>query len=148
MRQITSYDLACGGVQREEINGHWVELYRESNCYHIRMGEIGHKWSEWETEDILDGESLKNARWHYAEFKKEIKNLREYLYVIDLDERGEFRAHVEDKNTDKIVFSFSSDEDGLSIVEDGFMKHTEDTDGLEVYLKQLGIIPEQSSIVN
>lgn len=147
MKNITAYNLACGGVQREEINGYWVELYRESNCYHIRTGEIGQKWSQWETVDVEDKESLKNARLQYSEFKRTIKNFREYFYIIDLDERGEFRAHVEEKHTGKIVFSFSSDENGLEIVQDGFMKHTEDTDGLELYLKDLKIIPEFSAIV-
>ncbi|MBN8865259.1 MAG: hypothetical protein J0H92_17930 [Sphingobacteriales bacterium] len=67
----------------------------------------------------------------------------EKLYVIDLDERGSFLAHVENKNG-KAVFNIKAGnelkEDESSIFEDGWMKHKEDIDGLEKYLKQLRII--------
>ena len=63
--------------------------------------------------------------------------------MIDLDERGSFLAHVENKNG-KAVFNIKAGnelkEDESSIFEDGWMKHKEDIDGLEKYLKQLRII--------
>lgn len=65
--------------------------------------------------------------------------------VVDLDERGSFRAHVENINGNT-VFSFSNegedgwpDEDGLWLVNDGYMKHCRDSDGLHDYLLEMGI---------
>ncbi len=73
--------------------------------------------------------------------------------VIDLDERGSFKGHVNDQ-TDKIVFEFSNenedgwpDEDGFWLVEDGFMKHGRDTAGLLEYLQDIGIATETSTLV-
>lgn len=65
--------------------------------------------------------------------------------VVDLDERGSFRAHVDDQD-DKCIFQFSNEdedgwpsEDGLWLVTDGFMRHSRDTAGLLQYLQSLGI---------
>lgn len=70
---------------------------------------------------------------------------QELTLVVDLDERGWFKAHVENQNG-KEVFSFSNegedgwpDEGGLSIVEDGWMRHGRDGEGLLAYLHDLGI---------
>ena len=89
--------------------------------------------------------------------------MTKYDYVIDLDERGGFRAHVENHKTGKIVFSFNNEVeeqevnefgelvtvtyDGeLWITEDGFMKNTEDAEGLEEYLKDMKIIHSNDSV--
>jgi len=53
--------------------------------------------------------------------------------IIDIDERGEFRAHIEDRNGNTI---FEYDD---QIFEDGFMKHKKDMNGLLHYLKTKGI---------
>ena len=81
-----------------------------------------------------------------------------YNYIVDLDERGMFHAHVEDEN-ENIVYSISNenpvydDETGEEIgseygvlqpVQDGFMKHSEDVDGLESYLIDMGVISKDS----
>jgi regulation of enolase protein 1 (concanavalin A-like superfamily) len=71
---------------------------------------------------------------------------QELALVIDLDERGWFKAHVENQNG-KTVFQFSNEDEetgwpseaGLWLVEDGFMRHGRDTDGLLTYLKSIGI---------
>lgn len=71
---------------------------------------------------------------------------QELTLVIDLDERGWFKAHVENQNG-KTVFQFSNEDEetgwpseyGLWLVEDGFMRHGRDTDGLLTYLKSVGI---------
>lgn len=55
---------------------------------------------------------------------------QELVQVVDLDERGWFKSHVENQNG-RTVFSFSNEdektgwpsEDGLWLVEDGFMRH-------------------------
>ncbi len=60
--------------------------------------------------------------------------------VVDLDERGSFKAHVED-GAGQSVFEFSNegengwpDEDGLWLINDGYMKHKTDVSGLREYL--------------
>ena len=51
-----------------------------------------------------------------------------------------FQAHVEDGHQ-KNLFEFSSeDEDGLWLIEFGFMTHGRDTDGLLDYLQSMGIV--------
>ena len=50
------------------------------------------------------------------------------LYVVDLNERGWFKAHVEKQNG-KEIFSLSNEDEGgwpggdLDLVEDGYMRH-------------------------
>lgn len=79
-----------------------------------------------------------------------------YKYVIDLDERGQFQAHVEDHGG-KTVWEVSypeyyqDDETGeemenSTIFDDGYMSDTDDVQGLEKYLKQVGIMPEQAEL--
>ena len=74
------------------------------------------------------------------------KYQQELSLVIDLDERGVFKAHVENQNG-RTVFEFSNEDedtgwpsdDGLWLVEDGFMRHVRDTSGLLQYLQSIGI---------
>lgn len=71
-----------------------------------------------------------------------------YTYVIDLNERGRFLAHV-DNDRDRTVFTLSNEdsEDGsLWITEFGYMRHTEDISGLEDYLKMVGIMPKNGQL--
>ncbi|MDK9702481.1 MAG: hypothetical protein OEL20_05025 [Sulfuritalea sp.] len=78
---------------------------------------------------------------------------QDLLMVVDLDERGSFCAHVENTNG-KTVFQFSNEdeetgwpsEEGLWLVEDGFMKHARDIDGLHDYLKSIGIAQPSSTL--
>lgn len=71
---------------------------------------------------------------------------QELTLIVDLDERGWFKAHVENQNG-KTIYRFSNEdeetgwpsEDGLWIVEDGFMRHGRDSHGLLKYLQQMGI---------
>ncbi len=69
---------------------------------------------------------------------------QELTLIVDLDERGWFKAHVENQNG-KTIFEFSNEEtgwpskDGLWLIEDGFMRHGRDIHGLLEYLKSAGI---------
>lgn len=70
--------------------------------------------------------------------------------VVDLDERGSFKAHVETEDG-KEIFAFSNeDENGwpepLWLVENGFMDHARDCDGLLEYLQSLGVVAAGSSL--
>ena len=60
-----------------------------------------------------------------------------YVYIINLNERGEFYADVR-KGSDqgKTVFEIH----GFEIFDDGFMSHDHDVNGLWEYLVSLGII--------
>lgn len=71
----------------------------------------------------------------------EMEEPTEYQYVVDLDERGEFKAHVEDFRGATVW-----EGDIPEMVEDGFMKHNKDVGGLEEYLKEHGILPGDASI--
>jgi hypothetical protein len=85
--------------------------------------------------------------------KVSFKPLRQNLtLIVDLEERGMFYAHVENQNG-KTVFAYSNegengwpDEDGLWIVNDGFMKHATDTEGLLEYLRDLGIATKTATL--
>ena len=52
-----------------------------------------------------------------------------YKYYIDLDERGEFFADVRNE-AEQTIFEIK----GFGMVEDGYMKHKEDLNGLKDYL--------------
>lgn len=66
-------------------------------------------------------------------------------YVIDQDERGIFRAHVEDY--DGNVLYETPDDDPHSLFEDGWMKNKNDIKGLEKYLKSQNIIEENQRLI-
>ncbi len=73
---------------------------------------------------------------------------KSYTYVIDLNERGEFRAHVDDPDGDTVFIITSEDSTGgeLWIIEDGYMKHVKDIDGLREYLIELGVMSENDDL--
>jgi len=66
----------------------------------------------------------------------------DYKYVVDLDERGTFQAHVEDVDG-KTVYEIDSDEDnldgGIRLAEDGWMSHNRDINGLTNFLQHIGV---------
>ena len=66
-----------------------------------------------------------------------------HTYHINLDERGEFYADVRDEN-EETVFEIH----GFDIFEDGFMKHSQDREGLVSYLFDLGIFKQTDSLSN
>lgn len=75
-----------------------------------------------------------------------------YYYVVDLDERGIYKSHVEHSETGKVIFELSNeDEDGndepLWIIEDGFMKNIQDMDGLHDCLCGNDILNPEDEII-
>jgi len=78
--------------------------------------------------------------------------MQTYHFIIDLNERGIFKAHVEHSETGDVIFDITNeDEDGntepLWIVEDGFMKNAQDMSGLETYLNDIGLIGSIDEII-
>ncbi len=72
--------------------------------------------------------------------------------VVDLDERGWFKAHVENING-KCIFAFSNeddhgwpDPDGLWLVECGFMAHGTDRQGLLRYMQSAGLATANATL--
>lgn len=96
---------------------------------------------------------------YFREVNSAIKELIEdykpnYKFVVDLNERGSFRAHVEDPEG-KPMFDISNEsknEDGtteegdLWLIEDGFMKNIDDMKGLLKYLKEQELVPEHATL--
>lgn len=70
-----------------------------------------------------------------------------WYYRINLDERGDFQADVSDEDDCEEVYSISSAEDMYQLIEDGFMSDGGDVDGLESYLRELGIIGPTDIII-
>lgn len=103
--------------------------------------------SDSDVEDTFGEFSAKLDRIYDAVSKLELSG-DTYTYVVDKDERGEFAAHVEDHGG-KVVWEASSDDDedgAFWPVTDGFMKHEQDVDGLEKYLKQMHVIPASANL--
>jgi len=71
--------------------------------------------------------------------------LEKFFYFINLDERGEFYADVRDSD-DNTVWEIADVEHLNELVEDGFIQHGDDIDGIEVYLLDMEIIPENSAL--
>lgn len=70
-----------------------------------------------------------------------------YVYVVNLDERGEFRADVRNARTGETVYEIESDEDGsIELITDGYMDHKDDLDGLRKYLISIKIIEDDSAL--
>lgn len=110
------------------------------------------------------------GRYYLEEDNKmrEKKTGKIFYRVVDMDERGIYRAHVEDADG-REVFSYSNeyeeerevlDDEGkptgeyetvtilgeLWLIDDGYMKHVDDLAGLERYLKEMKIIPWDASL--
>lgn len=68
-------------------------------------------------------------------------------YYVNLDERGEFYADVRRPDGTTVYEVRIPDEDGGSIIEDGYMSHKEDTTGLSTYLQCLGVIPLEGEVL-
>ena len=61
-------------------------------------------------------------------------------YYVNLDERGDFYADVRSP-TGETIFEIHAEEDGsIALIEDGFMRHETDLDGLRDHLVEMGLI--------
>lgn len=70
-----------------------------------------------------------------------------YVYVVNLDERGDFYADVRNARTGETVYEIESDEDGsIEPITDGNMIHKDDLEGLKKYLVSIKIIEDDSAL--
>lgn len=68
-------------------------------------------------------------------------------YYVNLDERGDFYADVRNPSGETI-FEIRSGEDGsIALIEDGFMRHKTDLDGLAGHLVDLGLIGSEAELI-
>lgn len=114
-----------------------------------------------ESKDMLElmHMTLPDLELQLAEIKKMADGgvlYGKYVYKFS-DNEGNISACVEDLSTDEIVFEFKypdysmSEEERLmasTLVDDGFMKSWDDVKGLEVYLKDLSVIPTDAELVS
>jgi hypothetical protein len=68
---------------------------------------------------------------------------------VNLDERGWFDADVRDpggRTVYTIKIGYGEDED-CNPIEDGFMRHTDDVQGLHKYLIDMGVMNENQELL-
>lgn len=70
---------------------------------------------------------------------------RNYNYQVDLDERGEYKATVYD-DCDNEIWDIADIQELNQLIEDGYMKHKQDMDGLCSYLTKLGVFVADSQL--
>jgi hypothetical protein len=68
-------------------------------------------------------------------------------FYINLDERGAFYADLRDENEESLYEIHSEDDGSISLIEDGFMRHKEDLDGLQAYLVDMGMIDSCAEVL-
>ena len=56
---------------------------------------------------------------------------------VNLDERGTYFADVRDANGNTVFEIHSNEDGGIDLIEDGFMKHKDDLDGLTEHLQNV-----------
>lgn len=61
-------------------------------------------------------------------------------YFVNLDERGDFFADVRDSSGVTVFEVRAEDDSTIGLIEDGFMRHKTDLDGLRAHLVDLGLI--------
>lgn len=107
-----------------------------NELFYLTQGEDGDLW-------LIHEDELEE--WNAYESGEE-KDYNAFTLIVDLDERGEYRCHIEDCNEDVI---WECDTDYVSALqEDGwirFLPH-EDFDRLTAYLKSIHIIGENSKL--
>ena len=121
-----------------DILTHYNEIRKMSTneLFYLTQGEDGDLW-------LIHEDELEE--WNAYESGEE-KDYNAFTLIVDLDERGEYRCHIEDCNEDVI---WECDTDYVSALqEDGwirFLPH-EDFDRLTAYLKSIHVIGENSKL--
>jgi hypothetical protein len=68
-------------------------------------------------------------------------------YYVNLDERGDFHADIRDPSGETI-FELRAEQDGtISLIEDGFMRHKTDLEGMRDHLVDLGLIGRDAELL-
>lgn len=89
--------------------------------------------------------------WGGAMARRGLDNPNKFTYHINLNERGSFYADVRDPDGKTVYEIKAGDElpeDETDIFENGFMDNTKDLVGLRDYLVELGILTDDSELVD
>ena len=123
-----------------DILCYYNEIHRESTneLFYLTQGEDGDLW-------LIHEDEL--AEWNEYESGEE-KDYNAFTLIVDLDERGEYRCHVE--NCDDDVVWECETKDAISLVEDGFLPCVphECVDDLLEYLQSHNILGENAKLKN
>lgn len=96
---------------------------------------------------VIAGSSLFDEMMEDAiKWRKSLMS-EKFGYYVNLDERGEFYADVRNESGDTVFEIRLPDEEGGSIIEDGFMRDKEDISGLQSYLIDLKVLPEDAELL-
>lgn len=121
-------DLLCyyNEMRKMETNElFYLTQSEDGDLWLIHEDELA-EWNEYDSEEAIDSDA--------------------FTLVVDLDERGEYKCHIEDCNED-VVWECET-EDAISLVEDGFLPcvpHECVEDVLE-YLQSHNILGENSKL--
>ena len=147
-----------GGLDDEagDVNGpgdHWYGLILESGVPGAEYAVVSEsnqgffEYTAFDTPEEARAEFDRiAAEVSEEESEEEEEETEPFTYHIDHDERGEFRAHVDDPEGDE-VFSISVDEDDPNALEDIGMRHGRDTERLRRHLVDIGIVPDDGTLV-
>jgi hypothetical protein len=151
--QLTSDSLVAKQMLNELAKGsehefywdNWLDIicyYYEirkkdtNELFYLTQGEDGDLW-------LVHEDEL--AEWNDYESGEE-KDYNAFTLIVDLDERGEYKCHIEDCNEDVI---WECDTDYVSALQDDgwirFLPH-EDFDRLTAYLISIHVIGENSKL--
>lgn len=144
-RDLIAYFQEAGIMPSYKTSGYTTSSYSPMEPAHPESEEEAKKqkairlepFAKFSDQDKLDA---------YEQLIEDV-GLSNYIYVVNKDERGEFYADVRDMLNEETMFEVVSDKNGeIDLVRDGFMKHRNDTEGLELYLKSNDIINGTKSI--
>lgn len=144
-RDLIAHFQEAGMGPRYKTSGYTTSPYNPVEPVHPENDEEAKKqkairlepFAEFSDQDKLDA----------FEAFIEDTGLSNYHFMVNKDERGEFYADVRKILTDETVFEIKSDKNGeIPMVRDGFMKHKEDLEGLEQYLKEKGIMENTADL--
>jgi len=92
----------------------------------------------------MDGDT----RREFVEFYDSVSGVDDfntYTYIIDMDERGEFSAHIEDIDGNE-VYTIKDTEELEYLINDGFMANKNDIVGLQSHLISIGVLDDGDSL--
>lgn len=144
--------IVSDGMQDDEYGdvdgpgGHWYGLITDSGvagAEHAVVSEDSQGFFNYEAFDTSEAARADFDRI-VAEVAEEDEDEEEeeeetFAYHVDLDERGEFRARVEDPDGEDVFLIVQNDENP-SALEDSGMRDTGDLEGLRRHLVEVGVI--------
>lgn len=128
---------------RYRLTAHIGDQFVASRYYQKNVW-LGHMNGGLLVNDFIDYAERELARQGIESDLKREGNMEEvYGYYINLDERGCFHADADSEDFEIIV----ENDDEMSLVESGYMTDLQDVSGLASYLRQVGIISQNATVL-